>query len=72
MVVEIGDDADDAAGLVADADEFNDGVGPRQMPVDGILAQKKTLGETLTDDDHGFGAFAIAVAEIAALDDGHA
>ena len=70
FVVDVGHDADDAARLIADADELHDTVGPAQLAVQSGLAGEERVGEALADDDDALGAVLVGVAEVAAFDDG--
>ena len=72
FVVEVRDDADDAAGLWTDADELDDAVGPAQFAIEGGLAGKERVGDAFADDDDALGAILVGFAEIAALEQGHA
>ncbi len=72
FVVHIGNHGDDAARFVADANKSHDRIGPAQSTIYGILAGEELFGDALTDDDDAFGTVAIAVIEIAALQDGQA
>ena len=65
----VGHDADDAARLVADADELHDAVGPAQLAVERVLAGEERLREALADDDDALGAVLVGVAEVAAFED---
>ena len=55
FIVDVCDDADDAPGIGADADEPHHAVGPHQMTIDRILSRKEPLRERGADDDHAFG-----------------
>ena len=66
LVVDVGDDADDAARLRADADELHQAVGPDQVAIDRVLAGKELLGDAGADDHDPLGAVAIGLGEVAA------
>ena len=68
FVVDVGHDADDAARLVADADELHDAVGPAHLAIERVLAGEERLGDALADDHDAFGAVLVGVAEIAAFE----
>src|SRR6266852_2479818 len=73
FVVNIGSDANDAVRRGANpGDEFDHGIRPIDMPIDGILIGKHSLRESLTDDSDRFFALAVELIEIAAGEDGNA
>jgi len=73
LVVNIGSDADNAVRLGANpGNEFNHGIRPIDVPIDGILIGEHALCESLTDDSDGLFTFAVERVEIAASDDGNA
>ena len=72
FVIDVRHDGDDAPGLLADADELHHRVGPAEIAIERLLPGKEFLGHALADDHDAFGAFAVGVSKIAALDNGHA
>jgi len=72
FVVEVGDDTDDAARVIADADEFHDAVGPAHGAADGFLAGEEVVGDALADDDDAVGSVFVGVAEVTAFEEGDA
>ncbi len=73
FVVNIGGDADDAVRRGAKpGDEFQHGIRPIDMPIDGILIGEHAPCESLTDDNDGIFTLAVEIVEIAAGDDGNA
>ena len=72
LVVDVGDDADDAARLGADVDELHHRIGPHQAAVERVLVGEHPLREALADDDDLLGVAAIGVGEVAAGDERHA
>src|SRR5260370_23753652 len=73
LVSNIGGDADDAMRGGAKGGEFEHGIRPKDVPIDGILIGEHTLCESLTDDDDRFTALlAVPLVEITATEDGNA
>src|ERR1700691_2759273 len=65
LVIEIGEDANDAARGSAEArDELDDGIGPRKAAIDSILIGEHALRDTLADDDNLLGVAAIGLVKI--------
>src|SRR6267378_3783091 len=52
--------------------ELHHGIGPIDMPADGILIGEHALCESLADDSDGLFTLGVEVVEIAAAKDGHA
>jgi len=70
-VVELWNDADDAARLWAHVAELEEGIGPVEFVIERILAGEELFGECFADDDDAFGAGAIVVVEVATLEEGN-
>src|SRR4029079_900797 len=61
FVLDIGDDADNAAWLITDPNELRSLIGPGELTTDWILSREELRGQRRADDDHALGAIAIGI-----------
>jgi len=52
LIVDVGNDANDATRLVADADEFHHTICPVQLSVKRLPIREERFGKTLAHDNH--------------------